>query len=63
MVKCCVLFELRTEFLNILKMSVGLKGLRIQKWGPQKPDTDGYDTINLFFLIQRENHAKHMKKF
>jgi hypothetical protein len=27
MVKCGVLFEVRTEFLNIIKMSTGFKGL------------------------------------
>jgi hypothetical protein len=27
MVKCCVLFEVRTEFLNIIYTSFGFKGL------------------------------------
>jgi hypothetical protein len=27
MVKCCVLFEVRTEFLNIILTSFGFKGL------------------------------------
>jgi hypothetical protein len=26
MVKCGVLFEVRTEFLNVMEMSVGFKG-------------------------------------
>jgi hypothetical protein len=27
LVKCCVLFEVRAEFLNIISTSFGLKGL------------------------------------
>jgi hypothetical protein len=29
MVKCGILFDVRTEFLNIIKTSVGLKGLNL----------------------------------
>jgi hypothetical protein len=29
-VKCGVLFELRTEFLNIMKRSIGFKGLIVR---------------------------------
>jgi hypothetical protein len=28
MVKCCVLFEVRTKFINIIMTSFGLKGLK-----------------------------------
>jgi hypothetical protein len=29
MVKCCVLFEVRTEFLNIIKARIGFKELNV----------------------------------
>jgi hypothetical protein len=32
MVKCGVLFEVRTEFLNIIDMSLGYKGLSAISW-------------------------------
>jgi hypothetical protein len=32
MLKCCVFFEVWTEFLSIMKMSFSFKGLRRMKW-------------------------------
>jgi hypothetical protein len=34
MVKCGVLFEVRTEFLNIISTSFGFKGLNLSTIGP-----------------------------
>jgi hypothetical protein len=43
MVKCGVLFEVRTEFLTIIKTSIGFKGLKRDGWSKTEHDKSWTD--------------------
>jgi hypothetical protein len=56
MVKCCVLFEVRTRLLNTICTSFGFKGL-LKRQSYIHPGEHNYSSLLLLFKILPESHS------